>query len=405
MHSRQSHSVPSIGTQLIILLSLLTALDAMAIDMYLPSMPGIAAEFAVPSGRIQQTLSIFLAGLAIGQALYGPLLDRYGRKTPLLAGIVIFIIGSVMAAVAPSVEWLMVARFIQALGAAAGLVTPRAIISDVCTMNESARIFSTLMQVMMIAPIVAPLAGSYVLAHSDWRAIFWIIALLGVIGLVWSIKAVPNSLPKSARTPLHLGSIVRAYIKQCSQPVFMAYTIAGGLVFGSLFTYLSTSSFIFTTHFALTPAQFSYLFAANSVALVIGGQLSNMLLQRGMSTQRTLMLGLILHSASACVLSGLADNATFMVYGALLALSIGALGLILGNLTALTMAQAGTQVGVASALMGTLHYLVSAIIGYVVSVVAQGPAALPIAITGCGITAILFCLLAQRKTRTQSALA
>ncbi|MEG2632888.1 MAG: MFS transporter, partial [Comamonas sp.] len=151
------------GWPFLFLLAMITALDAMAIDMYLPAFPAVAQELGASAGKIQQTLSVFLVGLALGQGLYGPLLDRFGRRWPLLIGLGVFVLGSVLAALAPSVEWLLFARFLQALGAAAGLVAPRAIVSDVCSVQESARVFSVLMQVMMIAPILAPVVGSYLL--------------------------------------------------------------------------------------------------------------------------------------------------------------------------------------------------------------------------------------------------
>jgi DHA1 family bicyclomycin/chloramphenicol resistance-like MFS transporter len=302
------------------------------------------------------------------------------------------------------VEWLMAARFLQALGAAAGLVAPRAIVADLCDTQEAARIFSLLMQVMMIAPILAPLIGGYLLSHGNWRFIFWVLTLLGIIGLFWSLRTIHDSLPKHQRAPLHLGSILRAYYTQLKAPVFMAYTIAGGLALGSLFTYISTAAFIFTSHYQLNPTQFSYLFAGNSIALVTGGQISNMLLKR-LPMHTILYIGLILHSVAAALLFFIADTATLPVYIACLALSIGALGLVFGNITALTMEKAGPQAGVASALMGTLHYLVAAVIGYAVSLAAQEPATLPLAITCCGIGGIACCMLARHKESKQATLA
>ena len=134
-------------------------MDSMAIDMCLPGMPDIAEDLKVPFGRVQQTLAIFLGGLAIGQGIYGPLLDRFGRRMPLLIGIMIFIVGSIMGAMAPTVEWLLVARFIQAIGASAGLATPIAIVADTCNLKESAYVSSLLMQAMMLGPILAPVLG------------------------------------------------------------------------------------------------------------------------------------------------------------------------------------------------------------------------------------------------------
>ncbi|MCG2602492.1 MAG: multidrug effflux MFS transporter [Achromobacter sp.] len=392
-----------IGAGLILLLALLTALDAMAIDMYLPGMPAIAEDFGVSAGRIQQTLSVFLAGLAIGQALYGPLLDRYGRRLPLLAGVAIFVAGSVMVALAPTVEWLLAARFVQALGAAAGLVTPRAIVADLCGVAESARIFSLLMQVMMIAPIAAPILGGSLLAHGGWRGIFWVLAGLGAAGLAWGWRALPDSLPAERRAPLHAGAILRAYGRQLRHPAFMAYTLAGGFILGSLFNYISASAFVFTGHFGLSATQFSYLFAGNSVALVLGGMISNRLLDQRRSAAAILLAGIAAHALAGLVLFLLAraGQAPFAVYAGLLAVAVGALGLVFGNLTALTMSHAGKQAGVASALMGTLHYLMSAAIGYAVSLAPQGPALLPLAICACGALAAGLSLAAMAPAKSQ----
>lgn len=401
----RAQALPVISAGLILLLALLTALDAMAIDLYLPGMPSMAVEFGVSSGRIQQTLSIFLVGLAVGQAVYGPLLDRYGRRLPLLGGVVVFVAGSVMAAQAPSVEWLLAARFLQALGAAAGLVTPRAIVSDLCTVSESSHVFSLLMQVMMIAPIVAPILGGYLLTHGSWRIMFWVLAGVGVLALAWGWRAIPDSLPVERRVPLNAGSIFGAYTRQLSHPVFMAYTVAGGAVLGSLFAYISGSAFVFTEHFGLTPTQFSYLFAANSIALVIGGQVSNRLLKRGVAESSIMFRGIGVHALAGVALFAVVrlGESSLWTYACLLAVGVGALGLVFGNLTALTMAHAGRQLGVASALMGTLHYLLSALIGYVVSLAAQGPLSLPVVLAVCGALAGLACGLAgrlQSKTPT-----
>lgn len=398
------HAVPSassIGLPLVLLLALLTALDAMAIDMYLPGMPIIASELGVSAGRVQQTLAVFLAGLAIGQAIYGPLLDRYGRRRPLLAGVVVFIAGSVLAGLAPSIEWLLAARFLQAIGAAAGLVAPRAIVADRCNLAQSSHIFSVLMQVMMIAPIVAPILGGFLLGLGNWRHIFWTLALIGLAGLVWGYRAIPDSLPAEHRVALNVRNIGLGYGRQARQAVFMAYTLAGGFAFGSLFAYISGSAFIFTEYFGLTPTQFSYLFAVNSVALMLGGYLSNRLLRRGVSERRILYAGIVLHGLAGLGLyvAVRMGVATLGLYTACLAVAIGVLGMIFGNITALTMANAGRQIGVASALMGTLHYLLSAVIGYAISLTAPGPGQLPAAIAVCGAMAGLLCLAAGRGGR------
>lgn len=402
--THQHRDTGSIGLALVILLALLTALDAMAIDMYLPGMPAIAQAFDTSAGRIQQTLSIFLAGLAIGQGLYGPLLDRYGRRLPLLAGVAVFIAGSMMGAMATSIDMLLAARFLQALGAAAGLVTPRAIVADRCNLKESSRILSLLMQVMMIGPILAPILGGWLLNHGDWRLIFWAMAALGLAGLLWGLYAIPDSLPRQQRIPLNVRSITSAYASVLRRRVFMTYTLASGLVLGSFFAYISGSAFIFTHHFGLNATQFSYLFAANSIGLVLGGLCGNRLLALGMPAPRAMMLGLGLYTATGLLLLAAVwvGPDSLLLYAVLLALSIASLGLVFGNLTALTMHEAGAQVGIGSALMGMLQYLISAVIGFAVSLTPVSPAQLPGTIAICGALTCLACHLAAGAGRKEA---
>ncbi|KAF1027433.1 MAG: Bicyclomycin resistance protein [Acinetobacter bereziniae] len=221
-----------LGFSLIMLLAMLTALDALAIDIYLPAFPEIAKSLSVNLGEMQQTLSIFLIGLAIGQGIYGPLLERFGRKLPLLIGVLIFIIGSLIASFATSLELLLSARFLQALGAAAGLVTPRAIISDLCNEQDAAKNFSILMQVMMVAPIVAPLVGSYLIQHSSWHIIFYTLAGLGTILLLWSIRSLPETCAPEKRQALDFKNIFNSYRYICSNQVYLYFTLASGFLFG-----------------------------------------------------------------------------------------------------------------------------------------------------------------------------
>lgn len=385
------------GVALIGLLALLSGVDGIVIDMYLPGMPEAAADLGVPAGRIQQTVSIFLAGLALGQALYGPLLDRFGRRLPLLLGLAILALGSVAAALAPTVEWLLAACFLQALGASAGLVTPRAIVVDLYDVNESARIFSLLMLIMMVIPIVAPIAGGYLLGWGSWRLIFWALAGLSVAGCLLGLKVVPDSLPIEQRVPLRFGSMIRAYGRQLASPGFLLYLLGGGFVFSSLFIYVSMSSFVFTEHFQLTAVQFSYLFAVMSMVLVLGAGLSTLLLGWGLRPRQVMLWGICIHGLFGLLLyiAVQLNEDSLLLYAGLLAVAVGSVGLILGNLFALTMDSAGQQLGVASALMGSSHYLMSALVSYVVSLASVGHATLPLAIVICALLALSLCLLAQ----------
>lgn len=400
MSTTATPGLARISVGLLILLALLTALDAIAIDMYLPAMPAIANSFAVDAGRIQHTLSVFLAGLAIGQALYGPLLDRYGRRVPLIVGMLLFIAGSVASALSTSPEMLTLARFIQALGAAAGLVTPRAIVSDICSVTESSKIYSVLMQVMMIAPILAPVIGGMVLQAGSWQMIFWLLTLFGGIALLWCLCGLPETLSPQARTRLDAATLWRVYAGLLTQRDFMAFTLAGGFILGSLFTWISASSFILTGTFLLSPTTFSYLFAMNSIMLIGGGFLSNLLLKRGHTEIALTRTGITIHVLAGSILfiAALAGAASLTLFVVAIAIGMGALGLVFGNLTALTMQQAKHQAGVASSIMGALQYLLSSIIGFAYSKWSVGLESLPLTLALCGAIA-LFCIFMTKNKR------
>lgn len=399
MPSLNHKSITYISNGLILLLALLTALDAVGIDMYLPAMPAIAESFGVDAGQIQQTLVVFLVGLAIGQALYGPLLDSYGRRIPLIAGMSLFIIGSGLAALSRSPEMLSIARFIQALGASAGLVTPRAIVSDMCSITMSAKIYSVLMQVMMVAPILAPLIGGIVLQWADWQAIFWLLTLFGFITLLWCLYGLPETHPAGRRTQLNGKSLLRTYSRLLVNRHFIVLTLAGGFALGSLFTYISASSFIFTGLFSLSPTIFSYLFALNSLMLIGGGALSNALLRRKYSEKALTQMGIIIHclSTGTLLLIVLFSTVSLIPFALLIAIAVGALGLVFGNLTALTMQQAQQQAGVASSIMGAVQYLQSSVIGFIYSKFAFGLEGLPLVMLVCGLIALAFCLTCKKE--------
>lgn len=396
MKSQQRQSTSTIGIHLVLLLAFLTALDALAIDMYLPGMPQIAESLNASAGQVQQTLAIFLGGLAIGQGLYGPFIDRFGRRVPLIMGIGIFTLGSLIGALAPSIEWLLAARFIQAIGASAGLVVPRAIVTDLCDLKESSRIFSLLMQIMMVVPILAPIIGGVLLHYSDWRILFWILAGMGMLAAGWCVMKIPDSLPTKQRIPLNTKQVMTSYFTQLRHPLFMAYSFCGGFTLSALFVYISGSSFLFIEHFSLTMTQFSFVFAANSVGLLIFGEWGNRLLNKGIKSHIVLFIGLLLHIAAGVtlLLVSQVDGANVALYGTLLAVAIGSLGMVFGNVTALAMDNSGAQVGTASSLMGMLHYSISALVGYFVSTYEAGIGRLPLAITLCGILALISYFLA-----------
>lgn len=366
--------------------------------MYLPAFPVMATSLDISSGQVQQTLSIFLIGLGVGQGLYGPFLDRFGRKPPLLFGITLFTIGSLAAALTTSFEALMLARFLQAVGAAAGSVAARAVVTDTCDPQSSARIYSMLMQVMMIAPITAPMLGSLILFYGEWHLIFWVLALFGIIIGASTIRLLPETLPVERRVPLSMRSIVRNYAIQISNPSFLFYTLATSCTLGCLFIYINNSPFIFIEMFNLSPSQYSYIFAANAI-LMIGISQINLRLLKFYSATRILFIGLAGFIVIGLVLLILVKFGWEALgsYSILLGFGMAMLGLITGNLTAVTMAHTQQHAGIASALMGLIQFLLAASIGFLASIAAPPSLyTLPIALLLLGFVAMGLCLIGRR---------
>lgn len=384
--------------KLIFLLASLSALVAAAIDMYLPAFPTVASSLEISEGQVQQTLTVFLVGLGIGQGLYGPFLDRFGRRPPLLFGIVLFTIGSLTAAMTTSLEGLLVARFLQAIGAAAGSVASRAIVTDTCDPQNSARIYSMLMQVMMIAPITAPMLGGVILLYGEWHLIFWVLAILGVISGIFTVRWLPETLPVERRVPLSMRNIMRNYAIQISNPSFFFYTMATSCTLGCLFIYLNNAPFVFINMFGLTPNEFSYIFAANAVLMIAISQI-NLRLLKYYSAARILFVGLSGFMVIGLSLMALVqlDWQALWSYSILLGMGIAMLGMITGNLTAVTMAHTQQHAGIASALMGFMQFLLAATIGFIASLLAAPSLfTLPIALLILGLTAMGMCVIANR---------
>lgn len=390
-------TVTNLSIRLIILLASLNALVAAAIDMYLPAFPAIGSDLAISAGQVQQTLTVFLIGMALGQAVYGPLLDRYGRRRPLLAGILLFVLGSVLAALAHSFELLLLARFIQALGAAAGSVTPRAVIADTCDVDSAARAFSMLMQIMMIAPISAPIIGSASLLVGPWQLIFWILAGAGALAGLTSLRMLPETLAPERRLPVSVRNIARNYFLLLSYPRFLLFTLASGFTVGALFTYISNSPFVFIQHYGLTPGHYSLIFAASAGAMILTGQI-NLRLLRLYKPLEVLYMGLAGFVSAAAMLGALVllQAVSVWSYAVLLGLCLSMLGMITGNLTAVTMGYARQYAGIASSLMGMLQFFLAGLLGFVINLMTTSLLTMPTALLGFGLVSFGLCYLANR---------
>lgn len=386
-------------TELIILLGALTAFAPVSIDMYLPALPTIGKAFSAEAGHVQLSLASFFLGLATGQAFYGPISDRFGRKRPLYAGMILFALASAGCAMATSIDMLIELRFFQALGACSGQVIARAIVRDLFAARESARVFSLLLLVMGVSPILAPLIGGQIIGWFEWRVVFWVITLLGILGLAGVVLRLPETLHDEHRRSLHLAKVLGVYSELLKDPVFIGYALTGGLAMAGLYTYIVGTPFVFIQLFHVPANRFGLFFGANAIGLVAAAQLNVSLVRRHETDaviRQVLTIevvsGLLLLAGTATGWIGLAGTAI------LLFIYVASVGCLFPNTTALAMASHGNKAGSASALVGTLQFTLAAIAASAVGAANNGTA-LPMAavIAACGGSAFVFYYALVRK--------
>jgi DHA1 family bicyclomycin/chloramphenicol resistance-like MFS transporter len=379
------------AARLTLILGILSAFGPLSIDMYLPGLPSIAREFQADTSATQLTLAIFFIGLAVGQAFYGPIADRLGRKRPLLVGCALYAGASFACAYAPSIERLVVLRFVQAVGGCAGMVLSRSVVRDLFDARDAARMYSMLMLVMGLAPITAPLIGGQILIFFGWRAIFWLLGGFGLLCLALVAWGLPETLPEEQRIRAGLGQALAVYGRLLADGPFMGYALAGGLAMAGMFAYISGSPFVFIEHYGVAPAQYGWLFGINAFGLILASQLNRRLLA-SYAAERILAGALMVHVVSGLVLALVAAFEIGGLVGLLvpLFLCIASLGLVSPNATAIAMAPHGRTAGSASALLGTLQFSAGAGAGALVGVLYNGTA-LPMAgvIAACGLAGFL----------------
>lgn len=373
----------------VLILGTIVAIGPMSIDMYLPALPALQAHFGVDAGIVQYTLSVYFLGLALGQIAYGPVADRFGRRAPLLAGLALYVVASLAAALAPSIGILIAARFVQAIGGCAGMIVTRAMVRDRFEPQEMARILSTLVLIMGVAPILAPLAGGQVLAWSGWQAIFVALAAFGAICWVAAWSGLPETLRQRGE-PLSLRTVAQGYGRLLAHRRFMAYTLAGGIGSAGMFAYITGAPFVFIEVYGVDPQRFGFFFGANAAGLIVASQLNRLLLRR-QRAERIVRGALTVFTLAALVLVASVYAARGGVWGVAVPLfvCISSLGFSFPNTTAAAMAPFGDRAGLASALMGTLQFGIAALAGSAVGYLNDGTAApMALVIAACGVCAL-----------------
>ncbi|MCU4387672.1 multidrug effflux MFS transporter [Acinetobacter haemolyticus] len=345
------------STTWIMLLALLTALGPLSIDMYLPALPQMADEFGVSTQMVANTLPAYFLGLAIGQLFYGPVSDRIGRKTPLYFGLTLYVIAS-LACVLVTNEWaLIVARIFQALGGCVGVVIARAAIRDRLDVQGSAQAFSSMMIVMGLAPILAPIFGAWILIFFPWQSIFVCLAMIGVICGLCVHFFFKESLPVERRLKLSTYQVTTLYAAIFKDQSFRLPMLAGCLTGAALFCYISSASAVFMGQYGLSQQHFSYAFAFNAAGIMLMSSLNKHLNTRMGVFPRLVLGGSIQSFGAVCVVSaGLMVNAPLWFLMSGLFLVVSGIGLTGPNAMALAMSEQGARAGTASAIMGSMQF-------------------------------------------------
>jgi MFS transporter, DHA1 family, multidrug resistance protein len=363
----------------ILILGLLTAIGPFSIDMYLPGFPAIAKDLNTTVAHITLSLSSFFIGISAGQLMYGPLLDRYGRKKPLYFGISLYLLASIACAVCRSADMLIALRLFQALGGCVGMVAARAMVRDIFPVQEIAKVFSMLMLVVGVSPIIAPTVGGYVTAELGWHAVFIILAIMSALLLVAVHFFMPESRPPDPSVSLRPLPIARGFLAVLKDPQFYTYSFTGAIAAAGLYAYIAGSPYVFMQLFKVTEQQYGWIFAGVALCLIIASQLNSLLLRRYKSEQ-------IVRIALLCqMLTGFAlvTGTYFHWLGlgstiAIIAIFLCCQGFIFPNSSALSMAPFTRNAGTASALMGAIQLAIGTLSSALVSFLT-GNSAVPMA--------------------------
>ncbi|MGW2046961.1 multidrug effflux MFS transporter [Streptomyces sp. NPDC001858] len=378
------------GLLVTLVLGGLTATPPLSMDMYLPALPDVTRSLHAPAATVQLTLTACLAGMALGQLVVGPMSDRWGRRRPLLAGLAVYIVATALCALAPNIELLVAFRLLQGLAGAGAIVIARAIVRDLYDGVAMARFFSTLMLVSGVAPIVAPLIGAQILRATDWRGVFVLLTVVGLVlaGVVWT--RLPETLPAARRHSGGVGEALRSMRRLLADLRFTGYMLTGGFTFAALFAYISASPFVVQEIYGASPQTFGLLFGVNSIGLVVVGQINGKVLVGRVRLDRVLAVGLtvVVLAATALLLmtTGVFGAVGLAPVAAALFVLMSAMGVTLPNAQTLALMRVRHSAGSASALLGTSSFLIGAIASPLVGIAGEHTA-VPMAVVQ--LTAVL----------------
>lgn len=387
----------------ILILGFLSAIGPFSIDMYLPGFIDIAQDLHTTVSQVSLSLGSFFVGLAFGQLLYGPLLDRFGRKKPLYIGLAVYIIASLGCLVVTNLHQLVVLRFIEAIGSCAAAVAAVAMVRDLFPVNENAKIFSLLMLVVGLSPMLAPTVGSYVTTFWGWHSVFLILAIIAFLVLLAVMFQLPDTYKPNTSLSLKPISIIQNFTVVIKEPQFYTYAIGGALSFAGIFTYVAGSPMVFMKIFGLSRQAFSWIFAGLSVAFIGASQINTLALRRYKSEQ-LVKRAIIVQVISAVLFVGMAVTDMLGLFGviAFIFIFLLTLGFISSNASALSLAPFAHHAGSASALMGAMQLGIGALASSVLGMI-NTYSVLPMAgvMAGSSVLALLVILIGHKNIKQQ----
>lgn len=389
---------------IILILGTLSTISPFSIDMYLPGFPAIAKDLHTSISQVQLSLTAYLVGISVGQLLYGPLLDRFGRKLPLYAGLVVYLLASIGCAFSTSIETLIAMRLLQALGGCVGLVSAQALVRDLFPVSDIAQVFSLLTLVVAVSPMIAPTVGGYATVAFGWHSIFLILAIITVLILVGVYFVLPDGKQPDDALSLRPQAVLGSFFLVLKQPQFLTYTLVGGIATSAPFAYLAGSSDVFMNIYQVSAQEYGWIFAFLAIAVIAPTQLNRFFLKRYSSEQ--IILATLLYQSTVGLLlvvgtwAGLYDQ-----YGliAMLFLFLSGQGITGPNASALSLAPFSRHAGSAAALMGSFRMGFGACVSAAVSVLHNNTAIPMVGVmTACAFIGLIILLVGQRAIQYRS---
>jgi MFS transporter, DHA1 family, multidrug resistance protein len=383
--------------RLAIILGVLATFGPFGTDMYLSGFTAMAKDLATDVSNIQLTLSVYFLGLAVGQMLYGPIVDRMGRRKPLIIGLCVFMISSFLIVFARNIQCMLALRLFQALGGCAGMIIGRAVVRDLFDLKGSANVMSMLAVVQGLGPIVAPVVGSIMLTYVSWRWIFVFLTFFGLACLLSVYFGLPESLPRTRRIGGDFKNVFADYLSLAKKRDFIAPALAGGIASASLFAYISASPFVFMTLYGASATKYGLIFATNACGTILAAQINRILL-RHTTPQKVFAGALFFNMTTIVSLLFVTGTHSMIIFMIPLWLSIATTPMVLANSMAIAMNASGNKAGSASAIIGLLQFGLASLISCLVSLLHNGTA-YPMVCTmlGCVVLSALVNMISKRR--------